>query len=446
MEKNITNRNVFFGTGELVTRDNICICGRMNAGKSTLMNLITGQETSIVDSTPGTTADVKTTVMEIHDFGPVKLFDTAGLDETTVLGQKKQEKSIIALKESDLVILVVDPTQTVLPGNMLIEKRILRLAKEYGKQAFVLFNMHYDSGMEENDLRPLVSELFLRDKYPCLSAVLIEASSKQRILDFIKEHYRRSEKKVDLLPFLGTSGFVALNIPVDEETPEGRLLRPQNVVLDYILRHYLPFAGYRMNLTNGRSSNTTLHEAEKENYRRFLHELQGEEVGLQLIITDSQAIDLIDLWTPEDIPVTTFSIIMAHHQSRGSLRTLAQGLSVMKTLESGDRVLIAELCNHDRKAEDIGTKQIPRLLNKLYGNIYVDFAEGRVFPSESELDAYKLIIQCGGCMVDQQKYSTRIEDARRLGIPITNYGLILSWLNNPKTLERVLKPWGIGVN
>jgi [FeFe] hydrogenase H-cluster maturation GTPase HydF len=446
MEKNRSNQRAFSGSGELVTRDNICICGRMNAGKSTLMNLITGQETSIVDSTPGTTADVKSTVMEIHDFGPVKLSDTAGLDETTTLGQKKQEKSIIALKESDLVVLVIDPLLEIRQGNMLIEKRILRLAKEYGKQAFVFFNMHQENGAEKNSLQPFISELFHHGDYPWLDADLSDISSRKPILDFIKKHYRRSEKKVDLLPFLGTSGFVALNIPVDEETPEGRLLRPQNVVLDYILRHYLPFAGYRMNLTNGRSQNLTLREAEKENYQRFLRELQGENVGLQLVITDSQAIDLIDPWTPEDIPVTTFSIIMAHHQSRGGLQTLVDGLSVMRTLSHGDRVLIAELCNHDRKAEDIGTKQIPRLLNKRYGHIEVDFAEGRVFPSESDLEKYKLIIQCGGCMVDQQKYSTRIEDARRLEIPITNYGLILSWLNDPKTLERVLRPWGIGLS
>ncbi|MFA6471749.1 MAG: GTPase [Candidatus Latescibacterota bacterium] len=445
MKKNSAAHRLNTGPGELVTRDNICICGRMNAGKSTLMNLITGQETSIVDSTPGTTADVKSTVMEIHDFGPVKLFDTAGLDETTTLGQKKQEKSIIALKESDLVILVVEPAQTVQSGNMLIEKRILRLAKEYGKQAVVIFNTLHGNFIQETALQPLIPELFQHGDLPWLSVDLTDSLSKKRILDFIKVQYRRSDKKVDLLPFLGTSGFVALNIPMDEETPEGRLLRPQNVVLDYILRHYLPFAGYRMNLTNGRNQDPTLHDAEKENYRRFLRELQGDDVGLQLVITDSQAIDLIDPWTPEDIPVTTFSIIMAHHQSCGGLRTLVQGLSVMETLSSNDRVLIAELCNHDRKAEDIGTKQIPRLLNKRYGNIVVDFAEGRVFPSEHELDAYKLIIQCGGCMVDQQKYSARIEDADRYGIPITNYGLILSWLNNPKTLERVLQPWGISL-
>jgi len=427
------------GTNSLIIlRDNICICGRMNAGKSTLMNLITGQETSIVDDTPGTTADVKVSLMEIHDFGPVKLFDTAGLDETNVLGRKKQEKTLIALKESDLIILML-PSHIGAADDLLVERRVLRLAEEYGKQLFVFVNV-FPGASREEALRLKERLLGGRD-IPSMTLDMRSPGERARIIDFLIKHYNRDDKSVDLLPFLGTGSFVALNIPVDEETPAGRLLRPQNIVLDYLLRHFIPFAGYRMNLSHGRSENARLRESEKRNYHRFLEELNGESVGVQLVITDSQAIDLVDPWTPPDIPVTTFSIIMAHQQSGGNLGTLVDGLRAARELREHDRVLIAELCNHDRKAEDIGTKQLPRLLQRRFGNLEIDFAEGRVFPSEDELKRYSLVIQCGGCMVDQQKYRARISDCSRNGVPVTNYGLIMSWLNSPDTFDRVMKPW-----
>ncbi|MHB9027350.1 MAG: GTPase [Candidatus Latescibacterota bacterium] len=432
---------------ELVVRDNICICGRMNAGKSTLMNLITGQETSIVDSTPGTTADVKAAVMEIHDFGPVKIFDTAGLDETDILGSKKREKTLVALKESDLVILVVEPLSAARDGNMETERRILKRAEEYGKQAFVFLNIHSGNGSgNEMAIEKAAAGITGSRTYPILCADLTDPLSKEEVLAFIKKHYNRSGKTVDLLPFLGADGFVALNIPMDEETPSGRLLRPQHVVLDYVLRHYIPFAGYRMNLADGRSPGALIRDAERQRYLQFIDTLRRGPVGLQLVITDTQAVDLVIPWTPEDIPVTTFSIVMAHHQSGGNLKALFEGSRELDSLGPGDRVLIAELCNHDRKAEDIGTRQIPRLLNRRYGDhVQIDFAEGRVFPTEEELKRYRLVIQCGGCMVDQQKYTSRIADARRSGIPVTNYGFALSRLHNPAFLERVLRPWGLNV-
>ena len=440
-ESNITKN-------ELVLRDNICICGRMNAGKSSLMNLITGQETSIVDTTPGTTADVKMTVMQIHDFGPVKLFDTAGLDETNVLGRKKQDKSIVALKESDLVILVIDPVNTKKAGDVLVERRVIDLAKEYKKQLLIVFNIHGASKELQAEAKTAIAgELDIEVNHPSLAIDLSAANARTVLLDFMKEHYEKRQREIDLLPFLGTNGFVALNIPMDEETPSGRLLRPQHVVLEYVLRHFVPFAGYRMNLGHGRSPHEKLKEAERTNYLKFLDELKGDDVGLQLIITDSQAIDLVHPWTPEDIPLTTFSIVMANHQSNGQLAILAEGVRILDTLNSDSRILIAELCNHDRKAEDIGTKQLPNHFKRIFGEIRIDFAEGRVFPSDEELGSYDLVIQCGGCMVDQQKYSSRINDCASLAVPVTNYGLALAWVQSPEALERVLKPWtavGIG--
>jgi [FeFe] hydrogenase H-cluster maturation GTPase HydF len=417
----------------------------MNAGKSTLMNLITGQETSIVDSKPGTTADVKSTVMEIHDFGPVKIFDTAGLDEADILGSKKREKTLVALKESDLIILVVEPLSVMQDGNPDLERHILKLAEEYGKQAFIFLNVHSGNGRDTQKASEKITGHITGGRpYLSLSADLSDPVSKEGVLAFIRKNYNRSGKTVDLLPFLGAEGFVALNIPMDEETPSGRLLRPQHVVLDYVLRHYIPFAGYRMNLADGRSPSALIRDAERQRYLQFIETLRSGPMGLQLIITDTQAVDLVIPWTPEDIPITTFSLVMAHHQSVGNMKTLFEGSRELDSLASGDRVLIAELCNHDRKAEDIGTRQIPRLLRQRYGDdVQVDFAEGRVFPAEEELKRYRLVIQCGGCMVDQQKYVSRIIDARRSGIPVTNYGFALSRLHNPEFMERVLRPWGL---
>lgn len=432
----------------LVNRTNIGIFGKVNAGKSTIMNLLTMQETSIVDEKPGTTADVKQALLEIHDFGSVKVFDTAGLNEISELGKKKRFKALQALKESDLVLLVINPIASLKENDFEVENQVSSLARKYGKKLFVIYNMFENDYEEknENGIEKIVQECNERIYFSQHLKQLVfnahEENADKQLLEFIKKNFEKNEKKIELFPFL-QEGFVAMNIPVDEETPEGRLLRPQNVVLDYLLRRFVPFAGFRMDLTKARSNVHEIKEEEKQKYLNFLNQLR-EKNNLQLVITDSQAIDVVAEWTPKEIPLTTFSITMIHYQSKGNLQRYVEGLQVLNGMKKGDKIIIAEACNHDRKCNDIGTVQIPNRLKEYLGfKPEIDFVFGREFPSEKELQKYKLVVHCGGCMVDSQKVNARMQDLMQLKIPVTNYGLLLSCIHSKEAFERVLAPWKI---
>lgn len=418
----------------LVDRVNIGIFGKANAGKSTLMNLLLDQHHSIVDAQPGTTTDVVQAVMEIHGFGPVKVFDTAGLDEYSELGEKKKGKTLQVLKECDLVLLVV--AQPSLSENLAEENEIVMLCKKYEKQLFIVFNAFGNPASAG-------AEIYGSARISTLTINAHEAGADKKLISFVAQNYEKRRRIPELIPFMKPHSFVAMNIPIDDETPEGRLLRPQNVVLDFLLRRTVPFAGYRMDLNRARSTIASVRDEEKRRYLNFLNELDGKYNGLQLVITDSQAIDIVDPWTPDHIPLTTFSIIMINSQSNGNLTRFVEGLSVLPTLQDGDRVAIAEACTHNRTCGDIGTVQIPERLQKaLSRKLEFDFNFGRDFPSEKDLKKYKLVIHCGGCMIDSQKVNSRMDDLQYQDTPITNYGLLLSYINSPRTLSRVLKPWG----
>ncbi len=433
----------------IVDRTNIGIFGKVNAGKSTIMNLITMQETSIVDPTPGTTADVKSTVLEIHDFGPVKLFDTAGLNELSKLGEKKRLKAVQTLKECDIILLVVDPIHSLENGDFTTENQIISLGRQYGKQILLIYNIFTNKLKKNEDSKEInkncKEKIYLSNSLKTLVLDAQEKSASTRLISFIKKNAIKNTNNVELFPFLKEKGFVAMNIPVDEETPEGRLLRPQNVVLDYLLRRFIPFAGFRMDLTKARSGIKEIVEEEKQKYLNFIDQLKTKN-NLQLVITDSQAIDVVDEWTAKEIPITTFSITMINFQSKGNLRRFVDGLKVVDSIKEGDKILVAEACNHDRKCNDIGTVQIPNRLEKYLGfRPKIEFNFGREFPSDEELNKYKLLIHCGGCMVDSQKINARMSDLEKVNIPITNYGILLSYLHSKQALKRVLKPWGISI-
>jgi len=431
----------------IVDRTNIGILGKVNAGKSTIMNLLTMQETSIVDPTPGTTADVKSTVLEIHDFGPVKLFDTAGLNELTKLGEKKRLKAVQTLKECDIILLVVDPIYSLKSNDFTTENQIISLGRQYGKQILLIYNIFTNKLKEKKKIEEFIvsckEKIYLSNSLKTLVLDAQDRNASAALISFIEQNAIKNTNKVELFPFLKENGFVAMNIPVDEETPEGRLLRPQNVVLDYLLRRFIPFAGFRMDLTKARSSIKEIAEEEKQKYLDFIDQLM-EKNNLQLIITDSQAIDIVDEWTTKEIPITTFSITMINFQSKGNLRRFVEGLKVVDSIKEGDKIIIAEACNHDRKCNDIGTVQIPDRLEKYLGfRPKIEFNFGREFPLNEELNKYKILIHCGGCMIDSQKINARMSDLEKVNIPITNYGILLSYLHSKQALKRVLAPWGI---
>eukprot|EP00775_Hariotina_reticulata_P012305 gene12305-12441_t len=332
--------------GSDVPRINIGVFGVMNAGKSTLMNAITRQETSIVDATPGTTADVKTSLMELHDLGPVKLFDTAGIDEAGELGEKKRRKSLAALKESDVGVLVVD----VVP--------------------LVLLNLKGCRSGADTDLLVSAIKSIVDPEGTHLSLVLdlhdAAADVPTRVASFLQDGVSRSKKRPTTrsLPdwALSPDSLVFLNIPMDAETPSMRLLRPQALVQEEAIRYWATTTAYRMDLAAARSGDPGAVAREKA---RFLRSLQPvlEHDGPKLLVTDSQAMDIVHPWTLDDsgqplVPITTFSIAMIH------------------------RVLIAEACNHNRITDhcnDIGMIQIPQQLERVCGKgLQLEHAFGRL--------------------------------------------------------------------
>lgn len=413
----------------LVERENIGILGKMNSGKSSLMNLLTQQETSITDSTPGTTADVKVALQEIHGLGPVKFFDTAGLDEESLLGAKKKGKVMQVLKECDLILLVIDPSTTVFEA----ENVIMNEARELDKQILIIYNL-FQPG-DERFLTDVEPRIPLLKFFPSIKLSAIDTSYRQPLLNFIIGNYEPKFQKTELLPFIEKDQFYILNIPMDEETPPGRYLRPQAMAEEYITRSWAFPVSYRMNLGVARSENP---KPEKERFDAFLNSLGRRP---KAIITDSQAMDIMSRWTPPDIMLTTFSIMMINYVSKGRISEFYEGIKALDTLQPGDKVLIAEACNHSRINEDIGTVQIPRKIEQLFPGVIVDHNFGREFQTNNELGKYKLIIHCGGCMISHQKLQARLRDLRQVGVPVTNYGVFLSWMQGHEALERVMEPW-----
>ena len=412
----------------MTERDIIGIFGKMNSGKSSLMNLITQQETSIVDPTPGTTADTKITLAEIHGLGPVKLIDTAGFDELGELGDKKRVKSLNTLKECDLILLVIDPST----HEYETENQIINEAIELGKQLIIVYNLFrsYDNRLIE-DIKSLVHGL---DAFPKVVLSAIDKDFRQNLLLTIIEYYIPRNFKVPLLPFVEEGEFYILNIPMDEETPPGRYLRPQAMAEEYITRNWAFPVSYRMNLTKARAGDP----AERERWETFIGSFSRKP---KAVITDSQAIDIMKDWVSPDMALTTFSIMMINYMSRGRLKEFVNGVKVINSLVSGDHILIAEACNHSRIAEDIGTVQIPNHLKKLYPGIVVDHAFGRELFDGPDILKYKLVIHCGGCMISNQQMAARLRNLNATGIPITNYGIFLSYVQGEKTLNRVVLPW-----
>ncbi|MFH1845933.1 MAG: GTPase [Candidatus Omnitrophota bacterium] len=418
----------------LVERDHIGIFGKMNSGKSSVMNLLTQQETSIVDSTPGTTADTKIALQEIHGMGPVKLFDTAGADEGNLLGDKKRKKTFEDLKECDLVLLVIDPSSK----DFIAENNLLSKARDLDKQVLVIYNLfkegHADFITEAERSMP-----FLRF-YQKIAITAIDMTYRQLLLNFILENFESKNQKLELLPFLEENEYYILIIPMDVETPAGRFLRPQAMVEEYITRHWSYPVCFRLDLGKARSNEQGKREQERNRLNGLIDGLARPP---KAIITDSQAMDVMHKWCPEQIQLTTFSMVMINFLSKGRLNDFVKGINAFDKIQEGERVLIVEACNHSRIGEDIGTVQIPNYLKKEMPGVLIDYNFGREFQENENLQKYKLIIHCGGCMISPQKLQSRIRDLENLGVPFTNYGIILSYMQGKDVLEKVLDPWNL---
>ncbi|MDR1996747.1 MAG: 50S ribosome-binding GTPase [Candidatus Margulisbacteria bacterium] len=418
----------------LIEREHIGIFGKMNAGKSSVMNLLTQQETSLVDAVPGTTADTRTALQEIHGLGPVKLFDTAGLNEPGELGAKKRRKAYNDLKECDLALLVIDPSA----GDLAVERQVIAESRELDKPLLLIYNIFKEQ--DRAKIETLAGELELLRFYPRLAIRANDLACRAELLDFILANYQSKNDRLELLPFLQKDEYYVLVIPMDVETPPGRYLRPQAMVEEYITRHWAYPVSFRLDLAAARSLGGVETAAEQKRFADFLQNFQKRP---QAIITDSQAMDILSQWCPADIALTTFSIVMINYFSRGRLRKFADGAQALKNLRSGDKVLIVEACNHSRIGEDIGTVQIPGHFAQKYPGVLLEHNFGREFQDNQALAQYKLIIHCGGCMLTAQKLQARLRDLESTGVPITNYGLFLACMQGEAALRRVLAPWNI---
>ncbi len=383
-------------------RIHIGIFGRRNAGKSSIINAITSQDLSIVSQIAGTTTDPVQKAMELLPIGPVVIIDTPGIDDSGELGDMRVKKSYRALNKSDIAVLVVNGEDGFCAEDMALVKRIHEK------------NIPYVIAVNKSDISGNV-----RIPDWVKHTVRVSAKTGEGIHE-LKETIAHivpsgSDKPPIVSDLIKPGDFVILVVPIDESAPKGRLILPQQQTLRDIL--------------DTRATALVCQPPE------LLGAISSLAVKPALVITDSQAFAEVARTVPEDIPLTSFSILMVRH--KGQLDTACEGAKVLDRLSSGDRVLICEGCTHHRQCADIGTVKLPRLIRRHTGldDIRFDFTSGTEFPDD--VSAYRLIIHCGGCMLNDREMMYRINSAVDQNVPITNYGIAISHMNGilARTLE-----------
>ena len=381
-------------------RLHIALLGRVNSGKSSFLNLVAGQDISITSEIAGTTTDVVEKTQELIPLGPVVWLDTAGFGDETKLGRERMARSLKSLDKADVAVLVCEGGEIGDVERQIIqevEKRALPLIKVYNKAD--KFDITQTDGIVVNS-----TDKSSRDKVlNSFKAELIKKAPEETfaapsiIGDLVKEHSN-----------------VVLVIPLDDQAPKGRLL-PLQV---HVIRDCL-------------DKGCTVTSVKESEYAEALSRFKNKP---DLVITDSSVVDMVNRLTPLDVPLTTFSILFA--RLKGDLFKLVEGVKVVRKLQDGDKVLVAESCTHHADKNDIGRVKIPNLIRKITGKNpeFVHIA-GCDFPDN--LEEYKLVIHCGGCMSPRRLILSRINRCEQAGVPITNYGVCISELTHalPRVIE-----------
>ncbi len=370
-------------------RVHIGFFGRRNAGKSSVVNAVTGQELSVVSDVKGTTTDPVMKSMELLPMGPVVIIDTPGFDDEGALGELRVKKTKQILNRSDCAVLVVDATQGMTPAD----RELVELFGQKGLPYLIAYN--------KSDL---TAAPVLGEKELAVSAQTGEniQELKERIARLVKTGEDSRRLVGDLL---SPGDLVVLVTPIDSAAPKGRLILPQQQTIRDIL-----------------DAGAAAIVVKETGLRDTLHKLGTKP---RMVITDSQAFAQVSRDTPEDIPLTSFSILMARY--KGFLDAAVEGVAAIDHLRDGDRVLIAEGCTHHRQCEDIGTVKIPRWLSEYTGkDLQLEHSSGRDFPED--LSPYQLVIHCGGCMLNQREMTYRQKTAGDNGVPFTNYGITIAHL------------------
>lgn len=389
-------------------RLHIGIFGRRNAGKSSILNAITSQEVSIVSEIAGTTTDPVEKPMELLPLGPVLFIDTAGIDDSGALGEKRIKKTMQVFDRTELGLIIAKADEW---GDF--EETILKELKDRDIPVIVVFN--------KCDLAPSVnclSKSFSGEKIPVVETSALTGFGiqelRQAILKYAPDDFINRPSIVSDL--VGPGEMAVLVVPIDKEAPKGRLILPQvNAIRD---------------LLDADSFCVVVKERElREVFTRFTK-------PPKLVVTDSQAFLKVAADTPPEIPLTSFSILFARYQ--GDLSEMVKGAMAIDKLKSGDKVLIAEACSHHPIGEDIGTVKIPRWLTQYVGG-KLEFVHHRGHDFPENLSEFKLIIHCGACMWNRREMLTRLMKARMAGVPLTNYGLTIAY--SLGIFERALQPF-----
>lgn len=407
-------------------RVHIGFFGRCNAGKSTLINMLTDQPVSLVSEVAGTTTDPVSKSMEILPLGPVVITDTAGIDDTTELGTLRMEKTEEVVKKINLAVYVLRTDEEPTADDM----HWLGLLKQNNVPIALFINEVNAEIDQENDKENNIENKTDASTYVETHKGLSELATVIGSADFTSK-----AKRLELLDLLG--GLTPLDVegnqtllqglveegdtiilvcPIDSAAPKGRLILPQVQTI----REILDYKGLAL-------------VCQTEELPAMINSLKYPP---KMVICDSQAFDRVDELTPDTIPLTSFSILMARF--KGKLQDLVAGVEAIKNLKAGSKVLISEGCTHRRQCDDIGTVKIPNLLKKQgHTDLQLEFTSGGAFPKD--VSQYDLIIHCGACMLTRREVLRRIECAVVQGTPIVNYGVLIAALHG--ILERAISPF-----
>lgn len=381
-------------------RVHIAFFGVRNAGKSSVMNAVTGQNIAIVSDVKGTTTDPVFKAMELLPLGPVSIIDTPGLDDEGTLGKLRIEKTLQILRKTNIAVLVVDANQEL--SNF--DKNILDLIAKQQIPHIIVYN--------KIDLNPtLATKLATQDNAICVSAKT--GKGIHQLKEKLAHLTQTKQEKYILKDIIQPQDNVVLVIPIDKAAPKGRLILPQQQVIRELL-----------------DIGATAIMTQDDNLANTLNNLKTKPA---LVITDSQAFAKVNKIVPQDIELTSFSILFSRY--KGNLTRQVQAVKILDTIKDNDKILIAEGCTHHRQCDDIGTVKLPNWIQN-YTKAKPDFCftTGTQFPTD--LSPYKLVIHCGGCMLNKREMQYRLKTAIQQHVPMSNYGTAIAYMNG--ILKRTL--------
>ena len=371
-------------------RVHIGFFGKRNAGKSSVVNAVTGQKLSIVSDVKGTTTDPVSKAMELLPVGPVVIIDTPGIDDEGLVGELRVRRARQILNKTDVAVLIIDGVA----GKSQTDEELIKLFEEKLLPYIIVYN--------KSDLKKRDS---LKDNEISVSAMTGENINelKERIAKLAKTE--ENEKRI-IGDFLDPSDIIVLVTPIDGSAPKGRMILPQVQTIRDIL-----------------DGNAMCIVTQTEQLKAALDSLKEPP---KMVVTDSQAFSIVKDIVPESVSLTSFSILFANY--KGVLKTAASGAASVEKLKDGDTVLISEGCTHHRQCEDIGTVKLPNWIRKHTGrNIEFEFTSGGEFPDD--FSKYSLIVHCGGCMLNEREVLYRQKCAQDQGVPFTNYGTLIAYMN-----------------